>query len=69
MGGLDTPRFPLDLDPWAFYSLPVLGQEGLLLGSPKSDTALNTARFMLPHVDHSQYTDNLSVDILYLLLI
>ena len=54
MGGAATPRFPIDLDPWAFYSLPVLGQEGFIIGNPKSDTTLNTARFMFPHVDPSQ---------------
>ena len=51
MGGV---RCPIDLDPWAFYSLPVLGQDGYLLG-PKSDSALNAARF-IPHVDPSQVT-------------
>ena len=47
-GGRDSPRCPIDVDPWVFYSLTVLGQEGFILGAPKSDTTLNTARSMLP---------------------
>ena len=64
VGGLGSPRFPVDLDTWTFYCLPVLGEEGFLIGAPKSDTTLNTARFMLPHMDPSQFSDNLSVGIL-----
>ena len=48
-GGPNSPRCPIDLDPWAFYPLPVLGQEGFILGAPKSDAVINTARFMAPH--------------------
>ena len=49
---------PIDLDPWAFYALPVLGEEGFLLGDPKSNNALNCSRFMLPHVDPVLYDEN-----------
>ena len=65
MGGAATPRFPIDLDPWAFYPLPVLCQEGFIIGNHKSDTTLNTSRFMLPHVDPSRL-DNPNVASLFL---
>ena len=53
---MGTAPCPIDLDPWIFYQLPVLGQSGYLLGKPKSDSTLNTSRFMFPHVDPSQDT-------------
>ena len=53
--GMGCVHCPIALDPWTFYSLPVLGQAGYLLG-PMSDSALNTAGFIPPHVDPSQDT-------------
>ena len=39
--------------PWAYYSLPILGQEGLKTGSSKSNTTLNSGRLKQPSRDPS----------------
>ena len=51
MGGSPCP---IDIDSWAFYSLPVLGQSGYLVGA-KSDTALSTSRVSAPKQGASQF--------------
>lgn len=60
---MGSAPYPVDLDPWAFYPPPVLGQSGYLTGA-KRDATINAARFRRPFQGPSFYACELIVKIL-----